>query len=142
MLKNVSERNEENQKYILRYRNGEVIETLVKFYKLCNSEIALYPTTDASAAGQTGVVLPEALVPTLKVLINLTHTFHGNGNGKPLGSILFGEKPALIDTCLHLLFQSPRFQSHTRKMCVRAQFVGKCLFVGRITIACQIAKPR
>lgn len=105
VLENVSERNEENQKYILRYKSGEVIETLVKFYKLCTSEIALYPTTEKSAAGETGVVLREALVPTLKVLINLTHTF----NGKPLGSILFGEKPTLFDTCLHLLFQAPEY---------------------------------
>lgn len=105
VLENVSERNEENQKYILQYKNGEVIETLVKFYKLCYGEIALYPTTDASAAGETGVVLREALVPTLKVLINLTHTF----NGKPLGSLLFGEKSMIFDTCLHMLFQAPQY---------------------------------
>lgn len=102
VLENVSERNEENQKYILHYKDGEVIETLVKFYKLCDGEISLYPTNDASAASETGVVLREALVPTLKVLIQLTHTF----NNKPLGSVLFGEKPLIFDTSLHLLFQA------------------------------------
>lgn len=81
-----------------------MVETLVKFYKLCDSEIALYPTYDASPPGEPGVVLREALVPTLKVLINLTHTF----NNKPLGSVLFGEKPMIFDTCLHLLFQAPQ----------------------------------
>lgn len=105
VLENVSERNEENQKYILQYKDGEVIETLVKFYKLCDSEISLYPTNDASPPGASGVVLREALVPTLKVLINLTHTF----NNKPLGSVLFGEKPIIFDTCLHLLFQAPQY---------------------------------
>lgn len=105
VLENVSERNEENQNYILNYKNGEMIETLVKFYKLCDNEISLYPTNDASPAGEPGVVLREALVPTLKVLINLTHTF----NNKPLGSVLFGEKPVIFDTCLHLLFQAPQY---------------------------------
>lgn len=107
VLENVSERNEDNQKYILYYKDGHAIETLVKFYKLCDSEIVLYPTKGVStaAANNPGVVLREALVPTLKVLINLTHTFHN----KPLGSVLFGEKPIIFDTSLHLLFQAPNF---------------------------------
>lgn len=104
VLENVSERNEDNQKYILYYKNGHAVETLVNFYKLCDNEIVLYPTKDATTAvNNPGVVLREALVPTLKVLINLTHTFHN----KPLGSVLFGEKPVIFDTSLHLLFQAP-----------------------------------
>lgn len=106
VLENVSERNEDNQKYILYYKDGHAIETLVNFYKLCDSEIVLYPTKDATTVvNYPGVVLREALVPTLKVLINLTHTFHS----KPLGSVLFGEKTAIFDTSLHLLFQAPNY---------------------------------
>lgn len=106
VLENVSERNEDNQKYILYYKSGHAVETLVNFYKLCDSEIVLYPTKDATtAANNPGVVLREALVPTLKVLINLTHTFHN----KPLGSVLFGEKSVIFDTSLHLLFQAPNY---------------------------------
>lgn len=106
VLENVSERNEDNQKYILCYKNGHAVETLVNFYRLCDTEIVLYPTKDATtAANNPGVVLREALVPTLKVLINLTHTFHN----KPLGSVLFGEKPVIFDTSLHLLFQAPNY---------------------------------
>lgn len=107
VLENVSERNEDNQTYILCLQKGHAVETLVNFYKLCDNEIVLYPTKDASmdAANNPGVVLREALVPTLKVLINLTHTFHG----KPMGSILFGEKPVIFDTSFHLLFQAPNY---------------------------------
>lgn len=106
VLENVSERNEDNQKYILTYKSGHAIETLVNFYKLCDSEIVLYPTKDATTAtNYPGVVLREALVPTLKVLINLTHTFHS----KPLGSVLFGEKTVIFDTSLHLLLQAPNY---------------------------------
>lgn len=105
VLENVSDRNEENQKYILYFRNGEAVETLAKFYKLCVNEIALNPTNDATPAGEPGVVLREALVPTLKVLINLTHTF----NRQPLGAVIFGEKPMIFDTSLYLLFQVPQY---------------------------------
>lgn len=105
VLENVSDRNEDNQKYILTYKDGLCVETLVKFYKLCDSEIALYPTNESTPAGAPGVVLREALVPTLKVLINLTHTF----NNKPLGSVIFGERPIIFDTSLHLLLQAPQY---------------------------------
>lgn len=106
VLENVSDRNEDNQKYILYFRDGEAVETLAKFYKLCVSEIALNPTTDATPATDPGAVLREALVPLLKVLVNLTHTFKQRG---ALGAGIFGEKLMIFETSLCLLFQAPQF---------------------------------
>lgn len=106
VLENVSERNEDNQNYILHYHNGHAVDTLVKFYKLCSDEIALHPTKDANTSSDSpGLVLREALIPTLKVLINLTHTFQN----KPLGCIIFGEKLIIYDICLDLLLKTPNY---------------------------------
>lgn len=105
VLENVSERNEDNQKYILHYKDGHMVDTLVKFYKLCDTEISLYPTNEQTPPENPGVVLREALVPTLKVLINLTHTF----NNKPLGCTIFGKNPLIYSTSFHLLFQATHY---------------------------------
>lgn len=105
VLENVSDRNEDNQKYILYFRNGEAVDTLSQLYKLCVSEIELNPTNDTTPAGAPGIVLREALVPLLKVLINLTHTF----NRQPKGAVLFGERPIVFETCFYMLFQTPQY---------------------------------
>lgn len=106
VLENVSERNEDNQNYILQYKNGHAVDTLVKFYKLCSDELALHPTHDNSTSSDsTGVVLREALIPTLKVLINMTHTFQK----KPMGCIIFGEKLIIYDISLDLLLKAPNY---------------------------------
>lgn len=105
VLENVSTQNEENQSYILSYKNGHAVDALVNFYKLCDSEIALYPTNDQTPKDNPGIVLREALVPTLKVLINLTHPF----NEKSVGSAILGEKLLIFDTSLHLLLQAPHY---------------------------------
>uniref|UniRef100_A0A1B0DE07 Uncharacterized protein n=1 Tax=Phlebotomus papatasi TaxID=29031 RepID=A0A1B0DE07_PHLPP len=105
VLENVMEMNEQNQSYILGYRNGHAIETLVKLYKLCDREIALYPTNDQTPKENPGVVIREALVPTLKVLIALTHPF----NDRAVGAVFLGEKEGLFDTSLHLLLQAPNY---------------------------------
>lgn len=105
VLENVFTQNEENQSYILSYKKDHAVNTLVTFYKLCDSEIALYPTTDQTPKDNPGVVLREALVPTLKVLINLTHPF----NEKSAGSAILGEKLLIFDTSLHLLLQAPNY---------------------------------
>lgn len=72
----VTHNNEENQIYLLKYNNGEIVETLVKLYRLCDAEIPLYPVTDVGDKDSTGTVIREALLVTLKVLINLTHHFN------------------------------------------------------------------
>lgn len=105
VLENVSNDNEQNQSYILEYENEHAVETLIKFYKLCDSEITLYPTTDNTPKENPGVVLREALVPTIKVLINLTHPFNLNAHG----SQVLGERPIIFDTSLHLLLQASNY---------------------------------
>lgn len=62
--------------YLLKYNNGLMLDTLVKLYRLCDSEIPLYPTTDINDKESTGTVIRETLLVTLKVLINLTHHFN------------------------------------------------------------------
>lgn len=88
--------NEENQKYLLNYNNGIVLETLVKLYRLCDSEIPLYPILDIADKDSAGVVIRESLLVTLKVLINLTHHF----NKASKGSSLVGAQPGIIDARL------------------------------------------
>lgn len=105
VLENVMEMNEQNQNYILTYDNGNAINILVKLYKLCDTEIALYPTTAQTPKEHPGVVIREALVPTLKVLISLTHPF----NDQALGASILGDKSEIFDTSLHLLFHSSNY---------------------------------
>ncbi|XP_063705911.1 protein wings apart-like [Culicoides brevitarsis] len=105
VLENVTQQNEENQKYIIKYNDGDAIDILVKFYKLCDTEISLYPTNETSAKDHPGCVIREALTPTLKVLINLTHPF----NHKAEGSVCVGQLPGIFDTSLHLLLQSTNY---------------------------------
>lgn len=106
VLDNVMEMNEQNQQFILAYENGQAINVLVKLYKLCDTELALYPTTAGSAKDSPGVAIREALVPTLKVLISLTHSF---GAERAVGARVVGEKVGVFDTSLHLLFHSGNY---------------------------------
>lgn len=62
----------------MKYNNGAVLDTLVKLYRLCDAEIPLYPVTDIQDKEATGTIIREALLVTLKVLINLTHHFNSN----------------------------------------------------------------
>lgn len=105
VLENVTQQNQENQIHVLNYNNGTAVDTLVKFYKLCDTEISLYPTTDTTPKDNPGCIIREALTPTLKVLINLTHPFNSHAEG----SVRVGRIPGVFDTSLHLLLQSPNY---------------------------------
>lgn len=76
VLENVTSQNEENQVYLLKYQNGVLLKTIIKLYKICNDEISLYPCTDPTDKVSTGYVIREALLATLKVLINLTQDYN------------------------------------------------------------------
>ena len=104
--------NEENQLYLLRYSNGLILDTLVKLYRLCDSEIPLYPVTDINDKESTGTVIRETLLVTLKVLINLTHHFDKSCCE---GSSLIGARPGVIDASLHLLLQVPHYIPDQKK---------------------------
>lgn len=105
VLENVTQQNQENQIHVLNYNHGTAVDTLVKFYKLCDTEISLYPTIDSTPKDNPGCIIREALTPTLKVLINLTHPF----NEAATGSVSIGRIPGVFDTSLHLLLQSPNY---------------------------------
>ena len=79
VLENVTQLNEENQKYILHYKSQMFIKTLCRFYHLLDTELTLYPTNDKTPKDSAGVAIREALVPILKVIINLTHPFNERG---------------------------------------------------------------
>ncbi|CAG9861158.1 unnamed protein product [Phyllotreta striolata] len=111
VLENVTVNNEENQNYILKYNEGIILDTLVNLYKLCDGEIPLYPITDITDKTSTGTIIREALLITLKVLINLTHHF----NNQSMGSQLIGTRPGIIETSLHLLLQVPNYIPDQKK---------------------------
>lgn len=80
ILENVTSNNEENQKYMLHYKSQIFVKALCRFFNLLHTEVTLYPTTEKSPKDSAGVAIREALVPLLKVIINLTHPFNDRGN--------------------------------------------------------------
>nr|CAD7442408.1 unnamed protein product [Timema bartmani] len=86
VLENVTHQNEENQVYLLSYGNGVLLDTLVRLYCQCDSEISLYPCTN----------------PTDKESV-------------AYGSALAGERTGLVDACLHLLLQVPNYVPEDKK---------------------------
>ena len=84
----VTNQNEENQLYLLKYEDGILIDTLIKLYRHCDAEIQLYPVTNPADKVSAGTVIREVLLATLKVLINLTHDF----NNECMYSVLYFEK--------------------------------------------------
>lgn len=60
----------------MKYGDGMLIDTLIKLYRHCDSEIALYPVTNLADKVSAGAVIREVLLATLKVLINLSHDFN------------------------------------------------------------------
>ncbi|CAG9766779.1 unnamed protein product [Ceutorhynchus assimilis] len=111
VLENITQNNEENQTYILKYNEGMMIDTLVSLYKLCDGEIPLYPVTDIADKSSTGTIVREALLVTLKVLINLTHHYRQQS----IGSQLVGSRSGIIETSLHLLLQVPNYIPEQKK---------------------------
>lgn len=81
ILENVTSNNEENQKYILHYKSRLFVKTLTKIYQLLCHELSVYPTNDKTPKEPrtAAIAVREALVPLLKVLINLTHPFNDRG---------------------------------------------------------------
>ncbi|XP_077288257.1 cohesin release factor wings apart-like [Arctopsyche grandis] len=106
VLENVSQQNEENQTYLVSWKNGQAVDILVRLFRLCDREIPLYPTCGTgNSAGGAGATIRDALLPTLKVLVNLTHSFRPSS----MGSTVVGEQKGIIDASLHLLLQAPNY---------------------------------
>ncbi|XP_017034665.1 protein wings apart-like [Drosophila kikkawai] len=109
VLENVTQHNEANQRYMLTFGQGRAVETLCQLYRLCCSQLMLHPSMDCPGSNKEhpGVVMRELLVPVLKVLINLTHTF--NESKPSLGAELLGQRGDVVDTCFRLLLLSANY---------------------------------
>lgn len=106
VLENVTQLNEENQKYILTYNNGSAATTLCSLYSLCDRELIMYPTSEFTSRDNPGIVIRELLIPLMKVLISLTHPFSPT---QTAGAELVGSKAEVIDTSFHLLLKAPNY---------------------------------
>nr|XP_018909266.1 PREDICTED: protein wings apart-like [Bemisia tabaci] len=104
VLENVTFQNEENNAYLLQFKEGILLDTVVKLFKVCDAEIPLYPSSDITDKQSVGAILRETLLATLKVLINLTHNFSANSQG----ALAAGQKQGMIDNSLHVLLQIPQ----------------------------------
>jgi hypothetical protein len=72
----VTLQNEENNMYLLTYKDGIIVDTLVRLFKVCDSELTRYPVYSMTDKESVGYVIKECLIAILKVLINLTHDFN------------------------------------------------------------------
>ncbi|KAK7073967.1 hypothetical protein SK128_000456 [Halocaridina rubra] len=117
VLENVTHQNVANQEYLLNFQNGIFPEKLMNLYRLCHVEVPLYPVSEAhkhntSMSGvSTGQLLVQALLTTLKVLINLTH----NPGRDALGSRILGSQQEVYDITLSCLLIMPRYIAHDTK---------------------------
>ncbi|KAE8751805.1 hypothetical protein FOCC_FOCC001654 [Frankliniella occidentalis] len=105
VLENVTQENEENQVYLLKYENASLVDVLVRLLRLCGNEVPLYPVYDVTDKDSTGVVLREALLAVLKVLINLSHDF----KAQIYGSTIVGTKEGLLESSLQMLLHIPNY---------------------------------
>ncbi|XP_015122911.1 protein wings apart-like [Diachasma alloeum] len=103
VLENVTQKNEENQNYLLKYDDGVLVSTLSNLYYLCGQEITIYPIVDISDKTSTGAVIRECIIAILNVLINLTHRF----NRQSFGSKSLGSQNGVVDCSLNLLLRVP-----------------------------------
>lgn len=109
VLENVTQHNEANQRYMLTFGQGRAVETLCQLYQLCCRQLMLHPSVDCAGSNKEhpGVAMRELLVPVLKVLINLTHTF--NESQPSLGAELLGQRGDVVETCFRLLLLSANY---------------------------------
>uniref|UniRef100_A0A1B6FS43 WAPL domain-containing protein n=1 Tax=Cuerna arida TaxID=1464854 RepID=A0A1B6FS43_9HEMI len=103
VLENVTLQNEENNMYLLTYREGVIVDTLIRLFKVCDSELTRYPVYSMADKESVGFVIKECLIAILKVLINLTHDF----NNKSFGSAMMGGRQGVVEATLHILLQTP-----------------------------------
>ncbi|XP_034490423.1 protein wings apart-like [Drosophila innubila] len=109
VLENVTQHNEANQRYMLTYEKGRAVDTLCLLYRLCDRQLILHPSTTehSSSKEHPGVAMRELLIPVMKVLINLTHTF--NEAQPSLGAELLGKRSDVIETSFHLLLLASNY---------------------------------
>jgi hypothetical protein len=82
-------KNLENQLYLLTYEGGHVIQLMLQLMQLCTLEVTLNPVTDPSDKESLAVTLQEALLSTMKFLVDLTHNSDGKGTFFSLMKLMF-----------------------------------------------------
>nr|XP_053628469.1 wings apart-like protein homolog [Cherax quadricarinatus] len=111
VLENVTHQNTANQEYLLKFQGGIFLEKLMCLYRLCHTEVSVYPASEAHSQNtivggtSTGQLLVQALLTTIKVLINLTH----NSGKEALGSKMLGHQQDVYDITLYCLLIMPRY---------------------------------
>ncbi|EDW82531.2 uncharacterized protein Dwil_GK25084 [Drosophila willistoni] len=107
VLENVTQHNEANQRYMLTFDKGKAVNTLCQLYKLCDGQLICHPSNGSNSKEHPGVAMRELLIPVMKVLINLTHTF--NESQPSLGAELLGKRSDVIETSFHLLLLASNY---------------------------------
>uniref|UniRef100_A0A2R5L3W0 Putative sister chromatid cohesion protein n=1 Tax=Ornithodoros turicata TaxID=34597 RepID=A0A2R5L3W0_9ACAR len=115
VLENVTYMNAENQAYLLKYKNSQVVESYIRLLSLCSSSLLLHPVElpeGKMPENQTTSVLLQnllgpgaaffsCLLSVLRVLLNITHE-------SPEGSSHVGSSPGLLGSVLLCILQVPR----------------------------------
>ncbi|RZF43463.1 hypothetical protein LSTR_LSTR001724 [Laodelphax striatellus] len=111
VLENVTVENEENTSYLLTYGDGVLVSTLVRVFRVCDTEVCRFPSYNLADKESTGFVIRECLFANLKVLINLTHDFRQ----RSVGSTLTGGQEGLLNANLHILIYGPDYVPEEQK---------------------------
>jgi hypothetical protein len=122
ILENVTSNNEENQKYMLHYKSQVFVKALCGFFNLLSTELTIYPTTEKTPKESAGVAIREAVVPLLKVIINLTHPFNDRGEIKKFISDFISDSYKFS-----FLQQSEAYFSAIKRKSFRSVFMCYCL---------------
>ncbi|XP_035668731.1 wings apart-like protein homolog [Branchiostoma floridae] len=113
VLENMTFMNTDNQGYLLSYKGGELVGTVVRalqsFTRMCQhfSDDDSLPLNgqheeDDSVLATPGTVVRSCLLALLRVLLNLTHD-------NEWGSTKVGEQPGLLKTALLCVLQAPQY---------------------------------
>ncbi|KAF4532388.1 hypothetical protein B566_EDAN004469 [Ephemera danica] len=123
VLYNLISKNLENQLYLLTYEGGYVMDLMLQLMQLCTFEVSINPITDPSDKEGLAMTLREALLSTMKFLVDLTH----NSDGKALGSKMLGTKPGVVDACLYCVMRMPNYFTEEKQFDIMV--VGLCLLI-------------
>jgi hypothetical protein len=75
----LTSKNLENQLYLLTFENGQVLNMMLQLLRMCSLEIPLHQVVDPADKESLTTTLREALLSTMKFLVDLTHNEDGKG---------------------------------------------------------------
>ncbi|XP_069679778.1 protein wings apart-like isoform X2 [Periplaneta americana] len=101
LLGNVS-KDAKNQQYLLKHKDGMLIDSLIKICQVCDIEI---PTSSFINDDSPTTMLLKSLIVSLNILVCLTHDYGFEFSAQ--GTILTEKRLGFIDVCLRFLLQVP-----------------------------------